>query len=191
MLDLDALASLRAVADHGSVSAAAAALGFTPSAISQQVKRLERQTGVALLERVGRGVILTGAGRHLVDEGGRLLTDLERLESGLHRLSGDVTGHVRLAAFSTAMRGLVAPRLGELRLRHPDLTFSLTETEPWDTVETVAAGRLDIGVVHSWGDVPLHVPDHLERTVVARDVADVVVRPLSLAEVVARIARLA
>ena len=102
MLDLDALASLRAVADHGSVSAAAAALGFTPSAISQQVKRLERQTGVALLERGGRGVILTGAGRHLVDEGGRLLTDLERLESGLHRLSGDVTGHVRLAAFSTA-----------------------------------------------------------------------------------------
>ena len=176
MLDLDALASLRAVADHGSVSAAAAALGFTPSAISQQVKRLERQTGVALLERVGRGVILTGAGRHLVDEGGRLLTDLERLESGLHRLSGDVTGHVRLAAFSTAMRGLVAPRLGELRGRHPDLTFSLTETEPWDTVEIVAAGRLDIGVVHSWGDVPLHVPDHLERTVVARDVADVVVR---------------
>ena len=70
MIDLVSLDALRAVGTHGSVVAAADALGFTPSAVSQQIKRLERQTGVPLLERVGRGVMLTGHGRHLVDQGG-------------------------------------------------------------------------------------------------------------------------
>src|SRR3954447_25655150 len=88
MIDLAALASLRAVDAHGSVVAAADALGFTPSAVSQQVKRLEKQTGVPLLERVGRGVMLTDHARHLVDAGGRLLADLEEVESTLHRRAG-------------------------------------------------------------------------------------------------------
>jgi DNA-binding transcriptional LysR family regulator len=175
MIDLPALASLRAVDTHGSVVAAAEALGFTPSAVSQQVKRLERQTGVPLLERVGRGVMLTRNGRHLVDEGSRLLTDLERVEAGLHRQAGTVAGHLRVTAFATAMRGLVAPALRDLRDAHPDLTLTLTEREPWDTVDLVSSGQSDIGVVHSWGDVPLAIPEHLATTSLARDVADVVV----------------
>jgi DNA-binding transcriptional LysR family regulator len=175
MIDLPALASLRAVDIHGSVVAAADALGFTPSAVSQQVKRLERQTGVPLLERVGRGVMLTRNGRHLVDEGSRLLTDLEQMEAGLHRQAGTVAGHLRVTAFATAMRGLVAPALRNLREAHPDLTLTLAEREPWDTVDLVASGQSDLGVVHSWGDVPLAIPEHLATTSLARDVADVVV----------------
>lgn len=175
MIDLAALASLRAVDTHGSVVAAADALGFTPSAVSQQVKRLERQTGVPLLERVGRGVMLTDHGRHLVDAGGRLMSDLEQVESALHRRAGAVAGHLRLTAFSTAMRGLVAPVVRDLRDAHPDLTLSLTEREPWDTVDLVASGQSDLGVVHRWGDVPISIPEHLTATVVAHDVADVVV----------------
>jgi DNA-binding transcriptional LysR family regulator len=174
MIDLAALASLRAVDAHGSVVAAAAALGFTPSAVSQQVKRLERQTGVPLLERVGRGVMLTDHGRHLVDAGGRLLADLEEVESTLHQRAGAVAGHLRLTAFSTAMRGLVAPVVRDLRAAHPDLTLSLTEREPWDTVDLVGSGQSDLGVVHRWGDLPITIPDHLAATLVARDVADVV-----------------
>lgn len=177
MIDLAALGALRAVDTHGSVVAAAEALGFTPSAISQQVKRLERQTGVPLLERVGRGVMLTGHGRHLVDEGGRLLTDLERLEAGLHRQAGAVSGHLRLTVFSTAMRGLVAPAVRRVLDTHPDLTVSLTEREPWDTIDLVATGQSDVGVVHRWGHVALDVPDHLATTLVAQDVADVMVHP--------------
>jgi DNA-binding transcriptional LysR family regulator len=175
MIDLPALASLRAVASHGSVVAAAEALGFTPSAVSQQVKRLERQTGVPLLERVGRGVMLTRHGRHLVDEGSRLLTDLEQVEAGLHRQAGTVAGHLRVAAFSTAMRGLVAPALRELRTAYPDLSLTLSEREPWETVDLVASGQVDLGVVHSWGDVSLAIPDHLATTPLAADVADVIV----------------
>src|SRR5664279_2435488 len=171
MIDLAAVTSLRAVDTHGSVVSAAGALGFTPSAVSQQVKRLERQTGVPLLERVGRGVLLTAQGRQLVEAGSRLLGDLEALESGLHREAGMVAGHLRLLAFSTAMRGLVAPRIGELRAAHPGLTIALTEREPWERVDLVASGQADLGVVHRWGDVPLPIPDHLVATAVGDDVA--------------------
>ena len=176
MIDLAALGSLQAVATHGSVVAAADALGFTPSAVSQQVKRLEKQTGVPLLERVGRGVMLTDHGRHLVDAGARLLADLEAVESGLHLRAGAVSGHLRLTAFSTAMRGLVAPVVRDLRDAHPDLTLALTEREPWDTVDLVATGQSDLGVVHRWGDLSIAIPDHLTATLVAHDVADVIVR---------------
>ena len=177
MIDLAALASLQAVATYGSVVAAADALGFTPSAISQQVKRLERQTGVPLLERVGRGVILTGHGRHLVTQGGALLADLERLEAGLHRQAEAVAGHLALTAFSTAMRGLVAPLVRDLLAEHPDLTVTLSEHEPWDAVELVATGRSDVGLVHRWGHIALDLPEHLVATTVGHDVADLVVPP--------------
>ena len=163
MIDLVALDSLRAVDSRGSVVAAADALGFTPSAVSQQIKRLERQTGVPLLERVGRGVMLTRHGRHLVEQGTRLLSDLEELQSGLHRQAGTVAGHVRLAAFSTAMRGLIAPALPPVLAAHPGLRVSLTEREPWDAVDLVATGQADLAVAHSWGDVPLAVPAHVAR----------------------------
>jgi DNA-binding transcriptional LysR family regulator len=176
MIDLVALDSLRAVDGYGSVVAAADALGFTPSAVSQQIKRLERQTGVPLLERVGRGVMLTRHGRHLVEQGTRLLADLEELQSGLHQQAGTVAGHVRLAAFSTAMRGLIAPALPPVLAAHPSLRVSLTEREPWDAVDLVATGQADLGVAHSWGDLPLPVPAHVARTMLARDLADVIVR---------------
>jgi DNA-binding transcriptional LysR family regulator len=175
MIDLAALVSLRAVDTHGSVIAAAEALGYTPSAVSQQVKRLEKQVGVGLLERVGRGVILTGPGRQLVDDGSRLLTDLEELQSDLHRTARTVSGHLRVAAFSTAVRGLVAPVLRSTLTQHPDLSVTVIEREPWDAIDLVAAGHADLGVVHSWGDVPLAVPEHLTATFVAHDVADVIV----------------
>jgi DNA-binding transcriptional LysR family regulator len=176
MIDLVSLDALRAVDAHGSVVAAAEALGFTPSAVSQQIKRLEKQTGVPLLERVGRGVLLTRHGRHLVEQGGRLLTGLEELQSGLHQQSGTVAGHVRLTAFSTAVRGLVAPALPAVLAAHPDLRVTLAEREPWDAITAVAAGQADLAVVHAYGDIPLPIPGHLARTPLARDVAEVIVR---------------
>lgn len=175
MIDLGALASLSAVSSHGSIVGAAEALGYTPSAISQQVKRLERQTGVPLLERVGRGVLLTEQGQRLVESGARLLTDLEDLQSGLHSDAERVVGHLRVVAFSTAMRGLVAPAVREVLEAHPRLEVTLTEREPWDSVDLVATGRADVAVVHSWGDVPLAVPRHVTSHRVASDVADVIV----------------
>lgn len=175
MIDLAALTALRAVADEGSVIGAARALGYTPSAVSQQVKRLERQAGLALLERVGRGVLLTDAGRQLVEDGSHLLADLERIRADLHRTADTVAGHVRLTAFSTAMRGMIAPAVRRLLDAHPDLRITLEEREPWETVDLVSAGHSDVGVVHSWGDQPVVVPEHVETQVVAHDEADVLI----------------
>jgi len=175
MIDLDALQALRAVDAQGSVVRAAELLGFTPSAVSQQVKRLERQTGVPLLERVGRGVMLTRHGRHLVDNGGQLLEAIEAVEASLHHQAGAVAGHVRLTAFSTAMRGLVAPALPTFLEAHPDIEITLAEREPWDTIELVASGQTDLGITHSWGDVPLTIPEHVVRVPVLQDLAEVIV----------------
>ena len=174
MIDLDAILSLRAIDIHGSVVAAAESLGYTPSAVSQQVKRLERRSGVALLERVGRGVILTGPGRRLVDEGSQLLGVMEQIESNLHREADVVSGHLRLAAFSTAMRGLIAPAVRRLLADHPQLSVALIEREPWDAIDLVAAGRCDVALVHRWGHVVLSVPDHVATDPVGHDIADVV-----------------
>lgn len=175
MLDLNALVSLRSVAAQGTVVAAADALGFSPSAISQQIKRLEKQAGVPLLERVGRGVMLTDHGRRLVDAGGRLLAGLEEVEAGLHRDAGRVAGDLRLAAFSTVMRGLVAPVVRDVLKAHPNLSMRVMEVEPWAAIDLVAAGQCEISVVHSWGDVPLPIPEHVATQTLLHDEAHVLV----------------
>lgn len=179
MIDLEAVVSLRAVATQGSVAAAAATLGYTPSAVSQQIKRLERETGVTLLERAGRGVVLTDAGTRLVVDSAPILDDLERLRADLQvasREPGPVAGEVRLAAFSTVVRGLVTPMLADLARRHPDLRLPLRESEPWETIALVASGQRDLGIVHRWGGVALAMPDQLVSTPLFTDVADVILR---------------
>src|SRR6202012_3810062 len=160
MIDLVALDALRAVDAHGSVVAAADAVGFTPSAVSQQVKRLEKQTGGPPLEVGGRGGMLTRHGRLRVEQGSRLLNGLEELQSGLHQQAGTVAGHVRLTAFSTAVRGLVAPDLLRALPAPPALGVRLTGWEPWDPIGMVPSGQADLALLHSYGDIPLPVPGH-------------------------------
>src|SRR6187431_1471526 len=175
MIDLAAVESLVAVERCGSVGGAAAELGFTPSAVSQQVKRLERQVGTTLLERAGRGVVLTTAGRRLVDEGRVLGEQVERLRARLQAEGGRPSGLLRLAAFSTAVRGIVPPVLAALRDGAPDLDVVVHEVEPWDAVAEVAAGRTDVALVHRWEGMRFHVPPALRGEPVLTDVADLVV----------------
>jgi molybdate transport repressor ModE-like protein len=175
MIDLVAVESLVAVERCGSVVGAAAELGFTPSAVSQQVKRLERQVGVPLLDRAGRGVVLTAAGRRLVDEGRTLSAQVEGLRSRLQGEGGRPSGLLRLAAFSTAVRGIVPPLMAALRASAPDLDVVVHEVEPWDAVAEVAVGRTDMAVVHRWEGMRFHVPPTVRGEPVLTDVADVLV----------------
>jgi DNA-binding transcriptional LysR family regulator len=173
-LDLGALRSLIAVHQHGSVVAAAHALGYTPSAVSQQVKRLERQQGRPLLERVGRGVVLTDVGRLLVERGSRVLDELETLAHLGH--DADVPqGSFHLATFATADRGLVAPALGVLARTAPALRVTVSEHDPRDVVLQVARGAADAGLVHDWESVHLDVPPGVESEQLLVDRADLVV----------------
>jgi DNA-binding transcriptional LysR family regulator len=175
MIDPVALRSLVAVERLGSVGAAATALDYTPSAVSQQIKRLEAQTGVRLLERQGRGVLLTEAGRTLTDSARDLLARMEHLESRLHAASGEPVGAVRLATFATAYRGLVVAAIARLREVAPGVVVRPEEIEPWEAVDSVAAGSHDLALVHNWEPLPLAIPDHLEVRHVSRDRADVLV----------------
>lgn len=175
MIDLDGVRALRAVDTHGTVVAAAESTGYTTSAVSQQVKRLERAVGLPLLERVGRGVILTEHGRRLCDAVGELLRGVEEVEAQLQAAADRVSGRVTVAAFSTALRGLLAPIAHDVLGAHPDLSLRLLESEPWQTVELVAAGRVDVGITHSWGTVPLTIPEHLDARHLRDDRADLVV----------------
>ncbi|MGL5819307.1 MAG: LysR family transcriptional regulator [Phycicoccus sp.] len=176
MIAPDHLVTLSAVRRTGSVVRAAAELGYTPSAASQQIERLERHVGAAVLERVGRGIALTELGRHLVDESADILLRLEALESGLRRVTGGPTaGSVRLAAFATSVRGLLAPAMRRLHAAEPGLAGTVLELDPHEAIDLVATGGADAAVVHNRGDLPLPFPTHLDVVDIGIDTADVLV----------------
>ncbi|MBT0771864.1 LysR family transcriptional regulator [Kineosporia sp. J2-2] len=175
MMDLVALRSLIAVDVHGTVAAAAYAAGYTPSAVSQQIKRLEKDLGVLLLERVGRGVVLTERGRTLVLHGQGILRQVEAATAGLAGEQGEPAGPLRIVAFSTAVRGLVAPLLSDLARTSPAVVPEVFERDPHEAVDIVAAGQADIGLVHHWVGVPLHRPDYLDGRLIGFDTADLLV----------------
>lgn len=171
MIDLQGLRALVAVDRGGSVAVAASRLGYTPSAISQQVKKLERDLGAPLLERRGRGVLLTERGRLLVASGADLLEGIERLEALAS--APRQTAPVRVASFSTATRGLLAPLLGDGDHRL-DVPMTVISVDPFDAMDAVADGRADLAVVHNWNSVPLVAPAHVETEHVCWDEADIV-----------------
>lgn len=175
MIDLASVDALIAVSRTGTVNAAARELGFTPSAVSQQIKRLERDLGARLLDREGRGVVLTAAGRRLVDEGRALRERVESLRSRLHDAGDRPTGTIRLAAFSTALRGIVPELAAQVRDRHPDLRLVVDEVDPWDAVTAVAAGTTDLAIVHRWEGVGIAMPPTVRAVELFRDIADVLV----------------
>lgn len=173
MIDLGALRALIAVRDHGSIVAAASALDFTPSAISQQIKKLERQSRSPMLERVGRSVILTERGRLLAERGTTLLSDLEQVENIAVGGAEELRGSLRIASFSTGSRGVVAPLLARLRTSAPELEVTVVESDPRETVTLVERGGADLAIVHDWNTIPLDIPATLERHQLFIDVADV------------------
>ncbi|MEU8266541.1 LysR family transcriptional regulator [Sphaerisporangium sp. NPDC049002] len=175
MLDLHRLKALHAVAVYGSVGAAAEALMVTPSAISQQLAKLERETGSTLIERSGRGVKLTDAAGLLAEHAERILALVETAEADFEALRGTVVGRLLIAAFPTAARGVLPRALRELKHRHPDLDLVLYEREPERQVREVARGELDLALVQDWLNRPMAIPEGLSRVPLFDDVADVVV----------------
>lgn len=173
MLDLNRLKALHAVSVYGSVGAAAEALMVTPSAISQQIAKLERETGATLLERSGRGVRLTDAAALLAEHAGRILALVETAEADFEALRGAVVGRLSIAAFPTAVRGLLPAALRRLRDRHPDLALYVYERDPEEQIRDVARGEVDLAVTSDWANRPLAIPDGLSRVTLMEDVADV------------------
>ncbi|MFD7732957.1 LysR family transcriptional regulator [Kitasatospora phosalacinea] len=187
MMDLGRLRALHAVAVHGSVGGAAAALGFTPSAISQQIAKLERETRTVLLERQGRGVQLTDAALGLAETAQHVLALVEQAEVTLEEQRGRAVGRLLVAAFPTAARGLLPAVLAELRYSCPELDVRLLESDPYPAAELVARGEVDLAVVQDWATVPLPVQPGVDRLDLGADPVDLllpVAHPLAALDAV-------
>jgi DNA-binding transcriptional LysR family regulator len=150
MLDVRRLQVLREVARHGSLSAAASALAYTPSAVSQQIAALEREVGVGLVERGARGSILTDAGRILVRHADQILGQISAAEEELRTLVGLEAGRLRLGAFSTAGAVLVPRAVKAFTERHPGVETDLVELDPDEATGLLAARDLDLALVYAF-----------------------------------------
>ncbi|GAB3717350.1 LysR family transcriptional regulator [Nocardiopsis nanhaiensis] len=173
MLSVDRLRVLHAIAAHGSLSAASQALHVTNSAVSQQLAKLEREVGQPLVERSGRGVRLTDAAELLVEHTSRILSLVHRAEADLEAHRGDVTGHLRLSATPTAVRGLLPTALPALREAHPGLRVELNEEEPHESIPAMINGDADLAMVVDWNGSPLTLPQGMSRASVMEDVGDI------------------
>jgi len=156
MLNVARLRVLREVAHRGSFSAAAEALSYTQSAISQQIATLEAETGLALLERHPRGVTLTAAGQTLVGHAEGILARLDAAEGALAAIAGLRGGRLRMASFSTAGATLMPLAIATFRAAHPDVELTLAEGEPEEIAPRLAAGELDLALLFEFaGEAPL------------------------------------
>ncbi len=146
MLDVKRLRVLREVAAQGSFSAAAEALAYTQSAVSQQIAALEREAGAVLVDRNARGVRLTEAGRALVRHADVILSRLNDAEAELDAIAGVRGGRLRLVSFPTA-GATIAPRaIGRFRERYPGVEVTLAPREPDEGLDCLKAGECDIAL---------------------------------------------
>ncbi|MFF0109260.1 LysR family transcriptional regulator [Streptomyces hirsutus] len=155
MIDLRRLHVLRAVAHYGTVTAAARALHFTPSAASQQIRQLARDLGVDLLEPQGRGVRLSPAAVSLLAHADAIETRWEQAELDLRADHGAPTGLLRVTGFPVAISVLLAPMAARLGARHPRLTVRILETEVSKSFDLLFEGATDLAIVEA---TPLNPP---------------------------------
>ena len=147
MLDVTRLRVLVAVARHGSVTAAAHALNYAQPSVSHHLARLEAETGTKLVQRSGRGIRLTDAGRLLAERATEVIGRLDAAENELAVFTGLRAGRLRLAAFPSALSTIVPAAAAILHERHPSVDLRLTEAEPPEAVRMLRAGYVDVALV--------------------------------------------
>ncbi len=154
MLDVRKMQLLRELARLGTIAAVAQTQFCTPSAVSQQLSALEREAGVELLRRSGRGVELTAAGADLADRTGAVLALLEEAGAALAAHRSELTGELCIGAFPTAVRTLLPGALVRLGAAYPRLELRVTELDPAQVPDALRTGTLDIALVHEYDYVP-------------------------------------
>lgn len=146
---------------------------MSPSAVSQQLAKLEKETGARLTEPAGRGLRFTDAALFLRDKAEQVLTLLEEAEADVKAQSGSVDGEIRLMCFPTAIRGLLPAVLSEVRLEHPTLRVSLREADSEIAVQSVHRGESDVAIIHDWHGTGLVIPDGLQKRLLGTDTINV------------------
>ena len=164
MLDLRRLRLLSELSRRGTIAEVARVVGYTPSAVSQALAQLERETGTALLERDGRRVRLTPAAHTLVTRTERALAELDAAEAELAAEHDAVRGEIVIGAFPSAAAGLVVPAGAQLAHEHPELVCSVREHEPEDGIPLLRSGALDLLVSERYEAVEPAPAGGLEAT---------------------------
>ena len=145
---------LHEFAVRGSIARTADALGYTPSAVSQQLAALEREAGMALLDRTARSAGLTDAGRRLARHAERILAMVEEAEADLSAHGSEPSGRVVVTAFPSAAVAF-APALARSLRAHPRLTLLLRQSSPPDGLQLVRSGEVEVAIIDDWtGRVP-------------------------------------
>ncbi|HEV2767778.1 MAG TPA: LysR substrate-binding domain-containing protein [Acidimicrobiales bacterium] len=168
-LTLRLLRTIREIAARGTIAAAADALGYTASAVSQQVAALERATGLPVLERVGRSVRLTDVGRELVRHADDILARVEATEAALEEVAAGPRGEVRLAVFESVASALIPDVVALLAHRHPDLVVGSRELDPDEVPDALRLGEVDLAFVLDYPHAPGPREDGLEYLVLGRE----------------------
>jgi DNA-binding transcriptional LysR family regulator len=169
MLELRRLRLLYELHERGTIAAVADALQYTPSAVSQQLAVLEREAGVPLLERVGRGVRLTDPALVLVRHAHSLIDEAELAEADLAAAAGSVSGRGRIAAFQSVALLVIAPAMRALARDAPGLRCELVEAEPEESLPALALGDLDLVIADEWQHQPHARPAGVDRHDLLRD----------------------
>lgn len=163
MLDVVRLRVLAAVARHGSVTAAARELRYAQPSVSHHLSRLEAETGTRLVQRAGRGIRLTAAGRLLAERAEEILGRLDAAESELAAHAGLRAGRVRLAAFPSALGTFVPAAAATFAAAYPAVELQFVQAEPPDAVRLLRAGDVDVALLFGYpGEAP--PDDDLRRT---------------------------
>ena len=176
MLDLRRLRLLRELNQRGTIAAVADAVQFTPSAVSQQLAMLEREAGVPLLQRAGRGVRLTDAALGLVEHADALLERAAIAEADLAAAAGAVSGRARIAAIQSMSIRLALPAMQALAREAPRLRCELIEAEPEQALPALALGDVDLVLGDEWQHQPWRLPAGLHRHELLRDPVHLVLR---------------
>ncbi|MGP3931057.1 LysR family transcriptional regulator [Nonomuraea sp. KM88] len=154
MIDTRRLRTLRAVADHGTVTAAAAALHLTPSAVSQQLAALEHEVGHRLLTRDGRGVHLTAVGKIMIAHANEVLAQLERAEAEVAAYTTGEAGEATVACFATAISAVLSPTIAALRSTAPGLRVRVLDAEGDQSLAMLLDGEVDLAIAVEYRDAP-------------------------------------
>jgi len=169
MLGVWRLQLLREVGRRGTIRAAAEAMSITPSAVSQQLRILEAEAGVALLEPVGRRIRLTAAGQMLVRHADAITSAIDAAEAELAASRTEITGSLRIAAFPTAARAILPGAIAQLGRDHPRLTVTLRDLETAESLAALRLDEVDLAVVDEYDDATRIVEPAIELVVLSDD----------------------
>lgn len=160
--DTKTLRTLRGVVSAGSFAAAGRELGYTASAVSQQIAGLEQDLGLRLFVREASRVVPTEAAHHLVQRSAEIFDLLDQIEIDIARLGAGEAGRLRIGTFNSAGGAIVGPAIARFLVRRRDVEITLDEGEPYELFPRVADGSIDVALGFAYDLVPSEFPLGLE-----------------------------